>query len=346
MTKSSKFQSPYLEMKLLTNDEFQEYKNHSCKEYVRQGKTFKYDKMDLLNKKYLEPKLDEQPETTTVQSPEQQNAAGDLTDSPSSQNADIAQQDDNSDATVDLNSADAQRSINVDDGDNADDAQSITTPSIIEEPEQNKNDSLQDDNLSMPTSPADTARVKNVIQGKKNVTRPASRPIFRPHICSQCNNGFTTDYSLRRHIGTVHNKDWVRSSYKKKGKEVNNNKSVFVPLPVPMPVLAKNNVKTKSVPMPTTAKNVKKRSRKFMESDDDVDLQPPPKSFIESTRKKTKSAPIPTAVNVKKRSRNLMDSDDDDYYLQPPSKSYIQSGKSTRKSTRKKDDEEEEYRFF
>ena len=47
MTKSSKFQSPYLEMKLLTNDEFQEYKNHSCKEYVRQGKTFKYDK-DLL----------------------------------------------------------------------------------------------------------------------------------------------------------------------------------------------------------------------------------------------------------------------------------------------------------
>ena len=116
--KSSKFiQSPYLEMKLLTNDEFQEYKNHSCQEYVKQGKQFNYDKMDLLNKKYLEPKLDEQPETAPSQSPEKENTAGEDLTEPTSQNADIAisQQADNADAT-DLNSDDVQRSINADGG--------------------------------------------------------------------------------------------------------------------------------------------------------------------------------------------------------------------------------------
>ena len=137
----------------------------------------------------------------------------------------------------------------------------------------------------MTTPPADTARAKNVIQGKKNFTRPASRPILRPHICNQCNNGFTTRYSLRRHIGTVHNKDWV-SPYKKKGKNANT-KSVFVPLPVPMPVLAKNNVKTKPVSTPAPVKNARKRDRITMEGsdDDDIDFQLPSKSFIKSRRK-------------------------------------------------------------
>ncbi len=50
MKSTKSIQSPYKEMKLLSNEEFQEYKNHSCEEYVRKGLTFNYDKMALLNK--------------------------------------------------------------------------------------------------------------------------------------------------------------------------------------------------------------------------------------------------------------------------------------------------------
>ena len=73
--------------------------------------------MDLLNKKYLEPKLDEQPETASSQSPEKENTAGEDLTEPTSQIADIAisQRTDNADAT-DLNSDDVQRSINADGG--------------------------------------------------------------------------------------------------------------------------------------------------------------------------------------------------------------------------------------
>ena len=280
--KSSKFiQSPYLEMKLLTNDEFQEYKNHSCQEYVKQGKQFNYDKMALLNKKYLEPKLDEQPETASSQSLEQENTAGDDLTDPTSQNDDIAisQQTDNADAT-DLNSVDAQRSINADD-------EVRSNPSITQEPEQNKNES-QDSNLSMPTPPADTASAKNVIQGNEMFARPEDKTVSRPqHICSHCNAGLSTPYSLRRHIGTVHTKDW-KSPYKRDKKDKNaTSKSVILPLPVPMPVFAQNNVKTKPASMPVPVKNPKKRDRITMQSsdDDDDDLQPPSKSFVRSKRK-------------------------------------------------------------
>ena len=82
-------QSPYVDMKLLTNDEFQEYKNHSCQEYVRQGKTFNYNKMVLLNKRYLEPKSEEELETLPSHSPEQVSTAGNLSQ-PATQSDDAA----------------------------------------------------------------------------------------------------------------------------------------------------------------------------------------------------------------------------------------------------------------
>ena len=86
-------------MKLLTNDEFQEYKNHNCQEYVRQGKTFNYNKMALLNKRYLEPKSEEQLETSASQSPEEGDTAGNLTTVAQNDDSAISQQENN----VDMN---------------------------------------------------------------------------------------------------------------------------------------------------------------------------------------------------------------------------------------------------
>ena len=170
-------------MKLLTNDEFQEYKNHNCQEYVRLGKTFNYNKMALLNKRYLEPKSEEQLETSASQSPEQADTAGNSAE-PVSQNDDavISQQENNVDMN-DSNSDNVQAvsSINIDDNTPA----SINTSNIQEA--KNENDSQQASNTSMTLPPAGPVTAGNVIQGKKNFKgQVISSPIIKPFICTQC----------------------------------------------------------------------------------------------------------------------------------------------------------------
>ena len=60
------FQSPMKVMRMMTDNEYQDYKNHNCQEYVSQGRVFNYDKMDMLNKKYSEPKSDVELETANL----------------------------------------------------------------------------------------------------------------------------------------------------------------------------------------------------------------------------------------------------------------------------------------
>ena len=251
--RTSKFiKSPYLEMKLLTNDEFQQYKNHNCQEYVRQGKTFNYDKMALLNKRYLEPKSEQELETSASQSPEQADTAGNSAE-PVSQNDDavISQQENNVDMN-DSNSDNVQAvsSINIDDNTPA----SINTSNIQEA--KNENDSQQGTNTSMTLPPADPVTAGNVIQGKKKFKgQIISSPIIKPYICSHCNKGYTTSFTLKRHISQIHNNDWKPSQKKdvkrlqnpnKKPVSVKNvlpkstkDKTVFLPIPVPTPVSVK-----------------------------------------------------------------------------------------------------------
>lgn len=295
MTSSKLIQSPYLEMKLLTNDEFQEYKNHSCEEYVRQGITFNYDKMAILNKKYLEPKSEEELQTPPSQSLEQENTAGVLTE-PAPQNADIAisQHADNVDKTTESNFDDVQ---SVQTSINNDDSQIPINPSNTQEAEQNKNDSQQATNLSMTTPPTESAPAMNVIQGVKNVKGQLKNPKLRPFVCIYCNRGYATNWTMKRHISQVHNND-LDAGIKKNVKRLQNTKnaksnakdqSVFVPVPIPMPVPAK------SIPTPAPAsvknfqptvdtKKVKKRKRiQVTESDfEDDDQEPPTKSFVRS----------------------------------------------------------------
>ena len=307
--RTSKFiKSPYLEMKLLTNDEFQQYKNHNCQEYVRQGKTFNYDKMALLNKRYLEPKSEQELETSASQSPEQTDTAGNSAE-PVSQNDDavISQQENNVDMN-DSNSDNVQAvsSINIDDNTPA----SINTSNIQEA--KNENDSQQGTNTSMTLPPADPVTAGNVIQGKKKFKgQIISSPIIKPYICSHCNKGYTTSFTLKRHISQIHNNDWKPSQKKdvkrlqspnKKPVSVKNvlpkstkDKTVFLPIPVPTPVSVKyptpveeihdlTNRKPKKVSAQNS--NSRKRTRKILEeSDDEYDnLEPPAKSFIESRR--------------------------------------------------------------
>ena len=312
--RTSKFiKSPYLEMKLLTNDEFQQYKNHNCQEYVRQGKTFNYDKMALLNKRYLEPKSEQELETSASQSPEQADTAGNSAE-PVSQNDDavISQQENNVNMN-DSNSDNVQAvpSINIDDNTPA----SINTSNIQEA--KNENDSQQGANTSITLPPADPVTAGNVIQGKKKFKgQIISSPIIKPYICSHCNKGYTTSFTLKRHISQIHNNDWKPSQKKdvkrlqspnKKPVSVKNalpkstkDKTVFLPIPVPTPVSVKyptpveeihdlTNRKPKKVSAQNS--NSRKRTRKILEeSDDEYDnLEPPAKSFVKSKRAPTRS---------------------------------------------------------
>ena len=291
-------------MKLLTNDEFQEYKNHNCQEYVRQGKTFNYNKMALLNKRYLEPKSEEQLETSASQSPEEGNTAGNLTTVAENDDSAISQQENNVDMN-DSNSDNVQavQSINTDDNTPA----SINTPNIQEA--ENQNDSQQAANISMTTPPADPIPAKNVIQGKKKFRgQVVSSPVIKPYICSQCNKGYRTNYTLRRHISQIHNNDW-KPPQKKDVKRLQNSKKksvsvknavpkstkVFLPVPVPTPVSVKYPKPVEYIHdlvnrKPTTSsapdKKARKRNRDILEeSDDESDnLEPPAKSFIKSKR--------------------------------------------------------------
>ena len=314
MMSSKSIQSPYLEMKLMTNDEFQEYKNHSCEEYVRQGITFNYDKMALLNKKYLEPKSEEELQTSPSQSLQQENAAGDLTNS-ALQNADIAisQHADNVDTPDESNFDDAQ---SVNPSINTDDSQIPINPSNTQEADENKNDSQQVTNLSMTTPPTESAPATNVIQGVKIAREQIHKPKLKPFICRYCNKGYTTNFTMKRHISSAHNNDLTVGNKKsvkrlQNGKTVKSNandKSVFVPVPVPMPV------PTKSIPTPApvAVKN---------------------------------SQPTAVIKNEKKRKRyKILESDDEDAALEPPSKSFIRSRPNTRSTTRsKKNDDKDEY---
>ena len=305
MRTSNFIQSPYVDMKLLTNDEFQEYKNHSCQEYVRQGKTFNYNKMVLLNKRYLEPKSEEDLETLPSHSLEQVSTAGNSTQ-PATQSDDAAtsQQEYN----VDMNESNSDNVPAVNIGDNL--SSSINT-SNIQEAENQNDDSQQASNISMMAPPADPVPVNNVIQGSENVKGQVKKiSIMRPYICSYCKKGYTTKYSMNRHISQMHNNDWKPpqkkdlkrlQNPKKKPAFVKNSvpktskaKSVFLPVPVPTPV----PVQVK-YPKPVESmkdllnrkppvKNLKKRHRMDLEdSDDESDnLEPPAKSYITSRRSK------------------------------------------------------------
>ena len=302
MRTSNFIQSPYVDMKLLTNDEFQEYKNHSCQEYVRQGKTFNYNKMVLLNKRYLEPKSEEDLETLPSHSLEQVSTAGNSTQ-PASQSDDAAtsQQEYN----VDMNESNSDNVPAVNIGDNL--SSSINT-SNIQEAENQNDDSQQASNISMMAPPADPVPVNNVIQGSENVKGQVKKiSIMRPYICSHCKKGYTTKYSMNRHISQMHNNDWTRKKdvkrlqnpkkkpafVKKSVPKTSKAKSVFLPVPVPTPV----PVQVK-YPKPVESmkdllnrkpvdKNPKKRNRMNLEDSDESDnLEPPAKSYITSRRSK------------------------------------------------------------
>ena len=304
MRTSNFIQSPYVDMKLLTNDEFQEYKNHSCQEYVRQGKTFNYNKMVLLNKRYLEPKSEEDLETLPSHSLEQVSTAGNSTQ-PATQSDDAAtsQQEYN----VDMNESNSDNVPAVNIGDNL--SSSINTSNIQEAENQNDDDSQQASNISMMAPPADPVPVNNVIQGSENVKGQVKKiSIMRPYICSHCKKGYTTKYSMDRHISQIHNNDWTKKKdvkrlqnlkkkpafVKKSVPKTSKAKSVFLPVPVPTPV----PVQVK-YPKPVESmkdllnrkpvdKNPKKRHRMNLEdSDDESDnLEPPAKSYITSRRSK------------------------------------------------------------
>ena len=310
-------------MKLLTNDEFQEYKNHNCQEYVRQGKTFNYNKMALLNKRYLEPKSEEQLETSASQSPEQGDTAGNLTTVAQNDDSAISQQENNVDMN-DSNSDNVQavQSINTDDNTPA----SINTSNIQEA--ENPNDSQQAANISMTTPPADPIPAKNVIQGKKKFRgQDVSSPIIKPYICSQCNKGYRTNYTLRRHISQIHNNDW-KPPQKKDVKRLQNSKkkSVFVKNAVPKTTQGKTVFLP--VPVPTPVSVPVKYPKPVEHIHDLVNSKPT-----------TSSAPVKKA---RKRNRDILEESDDEFdNLEPPAKSFIKSRRPTRRS--KNDDDEAGY---
>lgn len=310
-------------MKLLTNDEFQEYKNHNCQEYVRQGKTFNYNKMALLNKRYLEPKSEEQLETSASQSPEEGDTAGNLTTVAQNDDSAISQQENNVDMN-DSNSDNVQavQSINTDDNTPA----SINTSNIQEA--ENPNDSQQAANISMTTPPADPIPAKNVIQGKKKFRgQDVSSPIIKPYICSQCNKGYRTNYTLRRHISQIHNNDW-KPPQKKDVKRLQNSKkkSVFVKNAVPKTTQGKTVFLP--VPVPTPVSVPVKYPKPVEHIHDLVKSKPT-----------TSSAPVKKA---RKRNRDILEESDDEFdNLEPPAKSFIKSRRPTRRSKKNDDDDDQ-----
>ena len=310
-------------MKLLTNDEFQEYKNHNCQEYVRQGKTFNYNKMALLNKRYLEPKSEEQLETSALQSPEEGNTAGNLTTVAQNDDSAISQQENNVDMN-DSNSDNVQavQSINTDDNSPA----SINTSNIQEAG--NQNESQQAANISMTTPPADPIPAKNVIQGKKKFRgQDVSSPIIKPYICSQCNKGYRTNYTLRRHISQIHNNDW-KPPQKKDVKRLQNSKkkSVFVKNAVPKTTQGKTVFLP--VPVPTPVSVPVKYPKPVEHIHDLVNSKPT-----------TSSAPVKKA---RKRNRDILEESDDEFdNLEPPAKSFIKSRRPTRRSKNNDDDDDQ-----
>ena len=327
MRTSNFIQSPYVDMKLLTNDEFQEYKNHSCQEYVRQGKTFNYNKMVLLNKRYLEPKSEEELETLPSHSPEQVSTAGNSTQ-PATQSDDaaISQQEYN----VDMNESNSDNAPTVDIGDNL--SSSINT-SNIQEAENQNDDSQQASNISMTAPPADPVPVNNVIQGSENVKGQVEKTnvkgqvektsMMRPYICIHCKKGYTTKYSRNRHISQMHNNDW-KSPQKKDVKRLQNPKKKPAVVKISVPKTSKTNSVFLPVPVPTPVPVQVKYPKPVESMKDLLNRKPPVK-------------------NLKKRHRmNLEDSDDETDNLEPPAKSYITSRRGPRRS--KNNDDEDGYK--
>ena len=59
--KIKSFETAFSTMKMLTVSEWDRYANHSCADYVAQGKTFTYNRMDRLKDMHFNQSLKETP---------------------------------------------------------------------------------------------------------------------------------------------------------------------------------------------------------------------------------------------------------------------------------------------
>ena len=237
------YQSPMKVMRLLTDSEYQNYISHDCQQYAAQGRTFNYNKMDMLNKKYSEPKLDEELETAKSQPAADATNTTEVSADDANFNNEVA---DSEPAHVDLNSEESH------------DLPKMSDSNLDEQPESNQNEF--DNNTTVPQVPSLPVENLNGRMNKliQNPPPPLPQPLQyqekKPFKCERCNKNFTTGYTLRRHIGTIHDQNWI-SPHITKNKKKKNSKSVLLPLAVPMPVSSKKDIKS-SPSLPRRKKNL------------------------------------------------------------------------------------------
>ena len=217
------YHSPMKVMRMLTDSEYQDYISHDCQQYAAQGRTFNYNKMDMINKKYSEPKLN-----------------GELETAKSQPDADVANTTDvKADAAISNNAASDLQPSHADLNSEAHDLSKMSDSNLDDHTELNQNEFDNNTTIAQVTPPAmnSNERMNKPIQKQQQQQQPPQQQQLlqqekKPFKCVRCSKNFTTAYSMKRHIGTVHDNNWT-SPYKSKNK---NNKSVLLPLPVPMPV--------------------------------------------------------------------------------------------------------------
>ena len=184
-----KFDTGMTVMRMLTDNEYQSYKNHNCQDFVSKGIVFNYNKMDEVNKKYSEAHSDKlanaSPETPSFQSPDDLKSASQSLES----SIPIAPSSDTISGAL---SAPADRKEELKS------KMADTIEQVLTDENLTKNN---DDSVSNAEKiPLDDAATHSAGQSSEELPRTSKIPIPKKFFCELCGSNFTKKYSLKRHI--------------------------------------------------------------------------------------------------------------------------------------------------
>ena len=288
--KIKSFETALSTMKMITVPEWERYANHSCADYVAQGKTFTYNKMDRLKDMNYN---DVDKETRDSKLPLQESVEND----PISDNAVQGNESDNTVEFVNHSDAAAMNS----EGENGSLLQNIQEelPSFSAGGTQTDNNIINRATFGMQTDDYTNTRetqtsIRNPMRsietdtrdltynastqtGRRNPVKTAETQtdqftaeapvqvnslIKNPFKCPTCGKGLSTYFSLQRHRSKIH-KENITSQTDKKIKEMQKKNLNCKTAPSPPPSSANVATKSPNIPPPPKSPKVKPPPRKL-----------------------------------------------------------------------------------
>ena len=368
--KIKSFETALSTMKMITVPEWERYANHSCADYVAQGKTFTYNKMDRLKDMNYN---DVDKETRDSKLPLQESVENDLI-------SDNAVQGNESDNTVEfVNHSDAA-AMNSE-GENGSLLQNIQEelPSFSAGGTQTDNNIINRATFGMQTDDYTNTRetqtsIRNPMRsietdtrdltynastqtGRRNPVKTAETQtdqftaeapvqvnslIKNPFKCPTCGKGLSTYFSLQRHRSKIH-KENIPSQTDKKIKEMQKKNLNCKTAPPPPPSKGPSNFLKPHRPTKTMKAVVKirkllppppkKTTRVLKRKGGHLLFEKAPEDVINFKRRNIKFSPGKAKpIVVRKRKFNLDESEDENEENAPNPTKRRQTRSSTRNS--------------